>query len=44
MEWILRKLAGNGVDSVGSELRQVAGCFECGDEPSGTGVTELVTE
>jgi hypothetical protein len=44
MEWILGRLTGNGVDSVGSELRKVAGCFECGDEPSGTSVTELVTE
>jgi hypothetical protein len=32
-----------GVDSVGSGWGEVAGCCECGDEPSGSGVTELIS-
>jgi hypothetical protein len=31
-----------GVNSTGSGQRPVAGCFECGDESSGSGATELV--
>jgi hypothetical protein len=31
------------VDSAGSGLGPVAGCCECGDEPSGYGATELVS-
>jgi hypothetical protein len=30
------------VDLVGLKLGPMAGCFERGDEPSGSGVTELV--
>jgi hypothetical protein len=30
-----------GVDSPSSEYGPLAGCCECGDEPSGSGVTEL---
>jgi hypothetical protein len=33
---------GGGVDSAGSGQGPVAGCCECGDEPSGSGATELV--
>jgi hypothetical protein len=29
------------VDSAGSEEGPLAGCCECGDEPSGSGATEL---
>jgi hypothetical protein len=29
------------VDSTGSGQGPVAGCCECGDEPSGSGATEL---
>jgi hypothetical protein len=36
-------LAGCGLDSSGSEQGPVAGCCECGDEPSGSCVTELVS-
>jgi hypothetical protein len=32
-----------GVDSPGSGYGPLAGCCECGDEPSGSGVTELVS-
>jgi hypothetical protein len=39
-EWILGRLAG-GVDSVGSGWRKVEGSCERGDEPSGSGATEL---
>jgi hypothetical protein len=43
-EWILRKLAwGCGLDSTGSGQGPVAGCCECGDEPSGSCATELVS-
>jgi hypothetical protein len=44
-EWILGRLAwgGCGLDSTGSGQGPVAGCCECGDEPSGSGATELVT-
>jgi hypothetical protein len=31
-----------GVDSPGSGWRSLAGCCECGDEPSGSGATALV--
>jgi hypothetical protein len=31
-----------GVDSRGSEQGPLAGCCECGDEPSGSGATELI--
>jgi hypothetical protein len=30
-----------GLDSTGSGQRPVAGCFECGDEPSGSCATEF---
>jgi hypothetical protein len=41
-EWILGKLAwGCELDSTGSGLVPVAGCCECGDEPSGSCATEL---
>jgi hypothetical protein len=43
-EWILRRLAGGcGLDSTGSGQGPVAGCCECGDEPSGSCATELVS-
>jgi hypothetical protein len=32
---------GCGLDSTGSEQGPVAGCCECGDEPSGSCATEL---
>jgi hypothetical protein len=42
-EWLLGRLAwGCGLDSTGSGQGPVAGCCECGDEPSGSCVTELV--
>jgi hypothetical protein len=31
------------VDSTGSGQGPVAGCCECGDEPSGSGATKLVS-
>jgi hypothetical protein len=34
---------GSGLDSTGSGQGPVAGCCECGDEPSGFGATELVS-
>jgi hypothetical protein len=34
---------GCGVDSPGSGQGPLAGCFECADEPSGSGATELVS-
>jgi hypothetical protein len=34
---------GCGLDSTGSEQGPVAGCCECGDEPSGSCATELVS-
>jgi hypothetical protein len=33
---------GCGLDSTGSKHGPVAGCCECGDEPSGSCATELV--
>jgi hypothetical protein len=36
-------LCGCGLDSTGSGQRPVAGCCECGDEPSGSCATELVS-
>jgi hypothetical protein len=36
-------LAGCGLDSTGSGQGPVAGCCECGDEPSGSCATELVS-
>jgi hypothetical protein len=35
-------LGGCGLDSTGSGQGPVAGCCECGDEPSGSCATELV--
>jgi hypothetical protein len=35
-------LGGCGLDSTGSVQGPVAGCCECGDEPSGSCATELV--
>jgi hypothetical protein len=37
-----RLVGGCGVDSPGSGKGSLAGCCECGDEPSGSGATELV--
>jgi hypothetical protein len=34
---------GCGMDSTGSGQGPVAGCCECGDEPSGSSATELVS-
>jgi hypothetical protein len=34
---------GGGLDSTGSGQGLVAGCGECGDEPSGSCATELVS-
>jgi hypothetical protein len=34
---------GCGLDSTGSGQGPVAGCCECGDEPSGSWATELVS-
>jgi hypothetical protein len=43
-EWILGRLAwGFGLDSTGSGQGLLAGCCECGDEPSGSCATELVS-
>jgi hypothetical protein len=44
-EWILGRLAwgGCGLDLTGSGQGPVAGCCECGDEPSGSCATELVS-
>jgi hypothetical protein len=36
-------LGGCGFDSTGLGQGQVAGCGECGDEPSGSCATELVS-
>jgi hypothetical protein len=36
-------LRGCGLDSTGSGQGPVAGCCECGDEPSGSCATELVS-
>jgi hypothetical protein len=35
---------GCGLDSTGSGQGPVVGCCECGDEPSGSCATELVSE
>jgi hypothetical protein len=37
-------LAWGGLDSTGSGQEPVAGCCECGDEPSGSCTTELVNK
>jgi hypothetical protein len=37
-------LGGCGLDSTGSGQRPLAGCCECGDEPSGYCATELVRD
>jgi hypothetical protein len=43
-KWILGRLVGGcGVDSHGSGYGPLAGCCECGDEPSGSGATKLVS-
>jgi hypothetical protein len=44
-EWILGRLAwgGCGLDSAVPGQGPVAGCCECGDEPSGSYATDLVT-
>jgi hypothetical protein len=45
-KWILGRLAlggGGGLDSTGSGHGPVAGCGECGYEPSGSCATELVS-
>jgi hypothetical protein len=42
-EWIFGDWLGVcGLDSTGSGQGPVAGCCECGDEPSGSCATELV--
>jgi hypothetical protein len=41
-EWILGRLASGMLDSTVSGQGSVAGCCECGDEPSGSGATGLV--
>jgi hypothetical protein len=42
--WTLGRLVGGcGVDSPGSGEGSLAGCYECGDEPSGSGATESVS-
>jgi hypothetical protein len=42
-KWTLGRLVGGvGVDSPGSGYGLLAGCCECGDEPSDSGATELV--
>jgi hypothetical protein len=43
LEWILGGLVGGcGGETPVSGWGMVAGCCECGDEPSGSGATELV--
>jgi hypothetical protein len=44
-KWTLRRLVGGGcgVDSPGSEEGSLAGCCECGDEPPGSGATDLIS-
>jgi hypothetical protein len=43
-KWILGRLAwGCGLDSTGSGQGLVAGCCECGDEPSDSCATESVS-
>jgi hypothetical protein len=39
----LREIGLGGVDWIGSGQGPVAGCCECGDEPSGSCATELVS-
>jgi hypothetical protein len=39
----LREIGLGGLDSTGSGQGPVAGCCECGDEPSGSCATELVS-
>jgi hypothetical protein len=39
----IRMDGGCGLDSSGSGQGPVAGCCECGDEPSGSCATELVS-
>jgi hypothetical protein len=43
LKWIVGRLVGGvcAVDSPGSGQGSLAGCCECGDEPSGSGATEL---
>jgi hypothetical protein len=43
-KWTVWRLVGGGggVESPGSGEGPLAGCCECGDEPSGSGATELV--
>jgi hypothetical protein len=42
-KWTLGKLAGGcAVDSPGSGYGPLAGYCECGDEPSGSGATDLL--
>jgi hypothetical protein len=36
-------LGGRGLDSTGSGQGPAAGCCDCGDEPSGSCATELVS-
>jgi hypothetical protein len=36
-------LGGGGLDSTGAGQGPMAGCCECGDEPSGSCATELVS-
>jgi hypothetical protein len=45
-EWIFGRLAWGGcrLDSTGSGQGPVAGCCECGDDPSGSCATELVNK
>jgi hypothetical protein len=42
MDHTERLAGGCGVDSPGSGQGRLEGCCECGDEPSGSGATELV--
>jgi hypothetical protein len=43
-EWILGRLVGRcELDSTGLGQGPVAGCCECGDEPSGSCATELIS-
>jgi hypothetical protein len=44
-EWILGRLSlgGCGLDSTSSVQGPVVGCCECGDEPSDSRATELVS-
>jgi hypothetical protein len=41
-EWISGRLAERRVDATGSVFGSVAGCCKYGDEPSGSGATELI--